>query len=265
VNSDLVGLIPAAGTANRLGVLPCSKELLPVGCRNKEEGNRPQHKVVSHYLLDSMKRANISKAYIVLCRGKWDLPAYYGDGKNLGIPLTYLMMDLPFGVPYTLDQAYPFVKDSLVVFGFPDILFEPADVFQKLLAGQNETGSDVVLGIFPTDQSHKMGMVDINRRGFVQRIDIKPIDTSLQYAWIIAIWTPVFTQYIHDFVIQHKTKHLKKQMSQSSFDDNELYLGQVIDSATQSDIRIETVLFHKRRLLDIGTPEDLNKALTIGF
>ena len=120
-NKEIVGLIPAAGTAQRISPLPCSKELLPVGFHQTEANCDTRPKVVSHYLLESMHLAEISKVYIILRRGKWDIPAYFGDGKIVNLSIAYLMMDLPFGVPYTLDQAYPFVKDDTIVFGFPEV------------------------------------------------------------------------------------------------------------------------------------------------
>jgi len=126
---DLAGVIPAAGTGSRLGALPCSKELMPVGFHDKEKSEKSQPKVVSHYLLEKMHQAGVSKVYMILSKGKWDIPAYFGDGKMLDLNIGYLLMDLPFGVPFTIDQVYPFAKESMIVFGFPDILFNRIDIF----------------------------------------------------------------------------------------------------------------------------------------
>ena len=41
----------------------------------------------------------------------------------------YLLMNLPYGVPYTVDQAYPFVREAKVMMGFPDMLYGPDDAF----------------------------------------------------------------------------------------------------------------------------------------
>lgn len=70
---------------------------------------------------------------------------------NLG----YLIVRLLFGVPYTLDQAYPFVQNALVALGFPDILFQPDDTFKRLLARLAASKADVVLGVVPFDQPQK--------------------------------------------------------------------------------------------------------------
>src|SRR5262245_10421875 len=101
---DIIGLIPAAGQATRIAPLPCSKEIYPVGLRSEAGGVRP--KVVCQDLLEKMARAGIHKVYVVLRTGKWDIPAYLGDGSAFHVNLAYLMMRLPFGPPYSLDPAY---------------------------------------------------------------------------------------------------------------------------------------------------------------
>src|SRR5262245_38282108 len=146
--AELIGLLPAGGQAVRISPLPCSKELFPIGFRSVEEGKSRRPKAVAQYLLEKMRYAGFSKAYIVLRPGKWDIPAYFGDGSMLDMQLGYLMLGLPHGVPFTLDQAYPFVRHATVAFGFPDILFDSDDGFVRLLERQSASGSDITLGLF---------------------------------------------------------------------------------------------------------------------
>ena len=54
-------------------------------------------------------------------------------------------MGLPFGVPYTLDQAYPFIKEKTVVFDFPDLLFECNNAFKELVWEIRSGNYDIVL------------------------------------------------------------------------------------------------------------------------
>ena len=204
--SELVGLIPAAGTASRLGPLPCSKEILPVTYPHSKLNDTTPPRGVGCYLLENMCLAGISKAYMILRSGKWDIPSYFQDGKMLGIPIAYLLMDLPFGVPYTLDQAYPFVKSDTVAFGFPDILFVPAEAFRSLLKVHNDSNSSIVLGLFPSRQPHRSDMVDFDQEGRLTEIHIKSNSTDLRYAWIMAIWGPEFTHFLHTFVQKMKEK-----------------------------------------------------------
>ena len=144
IREERRGLIPAGGQARRLGALPCSKELYPIGFRKAEQdGVLP--KVACHYTLEKMRAAEITQIYIVLKEGKWDIPSYFRDGAIADVHLAYLTLGLPFGVPYTLDQAYPFVQKKTVALGFADILFHGEDAYSRLLEKLTQDSTDVVL------------------------------------------------------------------------------------------------------------------------
>jgi len=245
---DVVGLLPAGGAATRISPLPCSKELYPIGFGRVHGTTERRPKVVCHYLFEKMRRANITKAYVILKQGKWDIPAYLGDGKTLDMDLAYLMMDLPYGPPYTLNQAYPFIKDNLVAFGFPDILFRPDDVFTKLLVDQQQSSADAVLGLFPADQPTKMDMVDVDQNGQVRRIVANPSRTNLSHSWAAAIWSPIFTQFLNEFVRSHEK--LAASMPESS-------VGDVIQAAVNDNLNVRAIKVSSEPYLDIGTPEGI--------
>lgn len=249
---EVIGLIPAGGNATRIAPLPCSKELYPVGFRKVGVDQEVRAKVVSHYLLEKMRVAGITKAYIVLREGKWDIPEYFRDGSLVDMHLGYLIRDLPFGPPYTLNQAYPFIQQAVIAFGFPDILFQPEDAFVSLLARQRSSDADVVLGLFPTDRPDKVDMVDVEENGRVRRVIIKPHQTALSYTWSIAVWTPVFTRFLH--------MHLTAQKA-SAATSPEISVGQVIQAAIDRELRVEAMQVSNEPYLDIGTPEDLLKAV----
>src|SRR4029078_9255642 len=259
---EVIGVLPAGGRASRIAPLPCSKELLPIGfhAAGTELGLRP--KVVSHFLLENMRLANIKKAYIILREGKWDIPAYFGDGKKIGMNLAYLIMGSPLGVPYTINQVSPFVENALVALGFPDIIFEPRDAFMKFLARREELDADIVLGLFPAEKPQKMDMVELDENGRVRSIQIKPARTQLVYAWDMAVWSPVFTSFMHDFV--SAGKEVGSNNSGMSLDGkHEMHVSDVIEGALQDGMKVETVIFEHGNCLDIGTPEDMLKAVRL--
>jgi glucose-1-phosphate thymidylyltransferase len=256
---DLIGIVPAAGTASRLGQLPCSKELLTVGFEKDHTNKHLRLKVVSNCLLECMQHAKVSKAYIILRKGKWDIPAYFGDGKLTGIPLAYLMMGLPFGVPYTINQAFPFVKDSMVVFGFPDIIFHPREAFTQLLQKQNESKSDIVLGLFSTHPNHKGDMVTLGPDGKLESIQTNPESLDRGHTWIIAAWTPQFTHFLNDYIASRQSSGHDNQTDASHF--TELFMGDVFQVAIENDLSTEVVHFPEGRFLDIGSPENLVKII----
>lgn len=258
---EIIGLIPAGGIASRLSPIPCSKEIYPIGFGPLVKDGSPHPKVVCHYLLEKLRLAGISKAFIVLRSGKWDIPAYLGDGKMLNMDLAYLIMDLPFGVPYTLDQAYPFIKDTIVAIGMPDIIFQPDDVFVRLLVRQAEKNADIVLAVFPTDRPEKWDMLDLDKQGRIQRFVIKPRQTHLLYTWVVAVWTPVFTNFMHEYLAHYQEIEVQNNASRNALQQRELYLGDVFQAAMRNKMHIETVLFRKGSCIDIGTPEDMVRAV----
>jgi len=262
---EVVGLIPAAGQATRIAPLPCSKELYPIGFRSIGSDQSIHPKVVCHYLLEKMKLAGVNRVFIVLRSGKWDIPAYFGDGKSLELNLAYLMMGLPFGPPYTLDQAYLFVEKNIVAFGFPDILFQPDDVFVQLLDRQGSTEADVVLGLFSAHDPAQMDMVDICDNGQIREMFLKPLKTDLRYAWVCAVWTPMFTQFMHEYLDSMFKTPQSHDVSTNRPIQTELSVGAVIQVAIQQGLRVDGVPFTAGTYLDIGTPEGLQKACQTGF
>ena len=258
---EVIGLLPAAGQARRIAPLPLSKELYPIGFRAVGESHSVRPKVVCHYLLEKMRLAGITKAYIILRSGKWDIPAYLGDGAMMDMNLGYLMMNLPFGVPYTLDRAYLFVQKAIVALGFPDILFQPNDVFTRLLTRQAARKADVVLGLFPTERPQKAGMVDFDSEGRVRRIKEKPKQTNLRYMWGAAVWNPRFTSFLHEYLITIEANRQQHPAGNYPTKEQELPIGDVIQASIDRGLQVQAEVFADGEYLDIGTSEDLVRAV----
>src|SRR5262245_54551102 len=197
VTPDLVGLIPAAGRAARLGELAASKEILPVG--PPAPGGSPDRgrRLVCEPLLEALRRAGVRRALWVLREGKWDIPATLGDGARWGLDLAYLTLAASGSVPETLDRARGWVWRSTVVLGYPDILFGPPDAVARLVDAYRATTPDVLLGLVPTDRPSKADMVDLDEAGRIRTILVKPPASDLRYTWIFAVWGPLFTEYLH--------------------------------------------------------------------
>jgi glucose-1-phosphate thymidylyltransferase len=144
------------------------------------------------------------------------------------------------------------VQDSLVAFGFPDIVFQPEDAYEQLLARQAATNADVVIGLFPAVNPQQIDTVNLGQDGRIRQIDINPANTTLHYTWIIALWTPVFTQFIHAY------------LSSVVSERPELSVGEVLQAAIDQKLHVNSVIFPKGTYLDIGTPDDLVKATQLG-
>lgn len=257
----LLGLVPAAGSASRISPLPLSKELFPVGFHRPSVNSRPVPKPVCLNLLENMRRAGVTEAYIVLRSGKWDIPAYLGCGKALDMNLGYLIMDLPFGVPFTLDQAFPFTTGATIAFGFPDILFQPEDGFSQLLDEQTENRADVVLGLFPAQDPQKMDMVALDSLGNISGFEIKPGRTDLRYTWIIAVWNFRFTQFIHGYVLDHLNTLESQAGDGKPGSHREIHMSEVMQAAIASGLNVSKVIFDQGSCMDVGSPENLAAAI----
>jgi glucose-1-phosphate thymidylyltransferase len=249
---EVIGLIPAGGLATRIAPSPVSKEIYPIGFRRVEGKEELRPKVACHYLLEKMRRAGISKSFIILREGKWDIPGYFVDGALVDIHLAYLVTEVTSGTPYTLDRAYSFVGDSTVAFGFPDIIFQPDNAFVLLLEQQTHTEANVTLGLLPAEDPRKVDMVDWDKNEGVRAIITKPQETHLSHSWCIAVWTPVFTQFLHEYVAHHPEAAAKGR---------DVSVGEVIQTAIESGLYVDDVPVSDEPYLDIGTSEDLARAI----
>ena len=259
---EVVGLIPAAGQAKRLQPFPCSKELFPVGFTKDSRTGIPRPKVAMQYLLEKFQTAGISKTFIIIREGKWDIPKYFQEGAGVGMSLAYLVIPGSLGPPDTLDRAYPFIAENRIAFGFPDILFDPSDAYAQLIARQEETGADIVLALHRIGDTRLWDMVDSDTDGRIREIVMKPPSTSLTFGWCCAVWTPVFSEFLHRFLRADETKRNIDLLANHANDPaGDLAVGVVLQAALKAGLSIQSVKFPHDRYLDIGTPDNLAKAV----
>ena len=99
-----------------------------------------------------------------------------------------------------------------------------------------------------------MDMVELDGNGRIWRIEIKPTSTDLLYTWVIAVWTPVFSWFMHE-----------KLPSVNVTEKKEVFLGNLLQAAIDKGLLIESLIFSEGTYLDIGTPADLMKAVQSGI
>lgn len=254
----MIGLVPAAGRATRLGRLPCSKALLPVGYRRSAIDGAARVKVASHYLLEKMLAGGAHEVYMIVRDGRWDIADYFGDGAEFGMHIAYLVADEPLGPPFTLDRAYPFARDALVLFGFPDILFQPHDAFEVALRRLDETGADVVVGACPAAEA--FDIVEADSDGRVRRLEVKESVVEIavpHWVWVFAVWRPSFTEFLHGEVARLRALAL----SGAAGAHPEWPVGATIDAAVAAGLHVNSVYFPSGVYTDLGLPERLARAV----
>jgi dTDP-glucose pyrophosphorylase len=255
----VTGLLPVAGKGHRIAPLPCSKELFPIGFRRDARTGELRPEVASHHVLDKFQRAGIANAYVILRSGKWDIPAYFLDGGVAGVHLAYIVISDSAGPADTLDKAYCFVREHTIAFGFPDIQFGPDDVFTRLLDHLNARSADIVLGLYPAANVTAMDMVDVDESGRVRALLLKPRATDLTYTWVCAVWRPVFTDFMHAFVISERVNDRSAYAAIDAGGD--LPIGLVIKAAVEHGIHAYALRFDRESYIDIGTPDDLAEVI----
>jgi glucose-1-phosphate thymidylyltransferase len=151
----IVGVIPAAGHATRLQPLASSKETYPVH-------GRP----VMDYLVERMRRARCSELRVVTRPEKTDVierARHHGATVITARPLT--------PAASLLTGIRPLAGTDMVLFGFPDSIWEPIDGFQPL-TDLVEDGAEIALGLFRTSQVERPDVVELDSAGRVTEVEV---------------------------------------------------------------------------------------------
>jgi glucose-1-phosphate thymidylyltransferase len=242
MHGEVVGVVPMAGHGTRLGRLPFSKELFPVGVDAAQ-----QPLVVSQHVLEQIRRAGAHRALIVLREGKWDIPAYYKHGvEQTGLHLAYVLARQPFGVPFSLDSARPFTAGALVAMGFPDILIHPPDAMTQVVHRHRTTGADVVLGLFPWTAPPSDDLVETDHAGRVVGYYGEQSPSRTAMTWALMTWGQRFA----DFMQTQAEAWLTKTGGQGP----EFRMGTVLASAVSAGLLVQSRSFPSGRMLDVGSP-----------
>lgn len=174
---------------------------------------------------------------------------YFGNGSNYDLDIAYLFQDNYQGMPYALDLAKPWLRaDETVLFGMPDTIISPVNIFCELVRHHSDNLCDLTLGAFSTEKPQKFCMVDFDKSRVISVID-KPERTYLKYMWGVACWSENFIESMHKFLSSHK-----KEKEEVLFSD-------VIQDAILSGLKVEIKIFDDGNYLDIGTLEDLKSAI----
>lgn len=251
MSKSTVAIIPAAGRGSRLSPFPFPKELFPIGYQdvdiNGHIEKRP--KVVSQYLIENMIAAGADRIYIILGEGKSDIMTYYGDGKRFGTNISYLYQEELRGMPSAIDLVRPWISGDTVLFGMPDTIIEPKNAFSELRKFHGSEDAVLTLGLFPTDNPSKFGMVETDEANNITYTIDKPQNTHLENMWGCACWSQEFTNLIHQFLVKNE------------YEGKEIVLGDVFDYAIENKLKVKGLTFKDGKYIDIGTTSELDQAL----
>lgn len=181
----MIGIIPAAGKAERFDGLP--KALLPV----------PQGTLIETLVKRMMTVPLCCRAAIGTNRLTY---AYLRQRETISDWVYKVETET---MSETVLSARGYVNgNEPVLFGMADTYFEDADAFVKLAMTLND-GADVAVGVFKTrlEQRNKLGMVewDSDARGNLRLtavVDKGAYGLELTHAWGVLAWKTPFWQFI---------------------------------------------------------------------
>jgi glucose-1-phosphate thymidylyltransferase len=248
------GIVPAAGAGTRLSPYRAPKELIQVGYRLADGHLLP--KAAIEHVLTAMAAGGADRAFVILSPAKWDLFRYLGSGEHLGLDLAYLCQETPLGMPHAIDLATPFLAGRTAGLGMPDTIVAPPDCFAQLFEFHEGTRADLSLGVFPTAEPQALAPV-VTEPGSYRVLAIldKPADPPAANTWGIVVWSPVFTELLHDYVAAALAR-----MAGGGCSGRELLLSEVFADAVTAGLRVHALAFDGGEFHDIGKPVNLRRA-----
>jgi dTDP-glucose pyrophosphorylase len=169
------GIIPAAGNGTRIQPLAFSKELLPVGSRDDDSGERP--KAVSEYLIERMIAGGADKLCLVISPGKHDILQYFGD-RFQQASIAYVVQPHAAGLCDAIFRASALIAPGeAVVVGLPDTIWFPQNALSALPQDR------LSFLLFPTQRPQLFDAVVLGEEDRVREIQVKARTPRSNWIW----------------------------------------------------------------------------------
>ncbi len=129
------------------------------------------------YLLERLSFAECTEVRVVVRPEKKDVI------ENARLHGAVVIEAYPESVAASLVAGTPGLsREDIVLFGFPDTIWEPKDGFCRLLDNL-DARYDVALGLFRTPDLERSDVVTLDDTGLVEAIDVKPSWPSSDWIW----------------------------------------------------------------------------------
>ena len=210
---------------------------------------RPKHlikiagKPILQYCLDSVKNAGITEAIIVTHYMGEAIKAYFGDGSQQGLKISYVEQKEILGTGNAASVAEPYVDGEFVLI-YGDLLFAP-DAVKNAVDTYKKGKADAVMAVVPVDKPESYGIIELSEGKKVKRIIEKPAlgkaPSNLANAGVYVFSTQVF----------EKLRQVKKSVRGE---------WELTDALTMLAAEGRTVLaaeLAKEDWFDVGRPWDL--------
>ena len=228
------GIILAGGSGTRLYPLTksISKQIIPI-----------YDKPMIYYPLSVLMLANIKD--ILIISTPQDIGLYeklFGDGKQLGLNLSYAIQPSPDGLAQAFIIGEEFIGDDNVCMILGDNLFYGYGL-SKMLEEASELKDGAIIFGYRVSDPKRYGVVEFDEKGNVLSLEEKPQNPKSDYA-VVGLYF-----YSNDVVKKAKTLKPSKRGELEITDLNKLYLD---------ENRLQVKLMGRGMAwLDTGTHESL--------
>lgn len=226
------GIILAGGSGTRL--LPItkivSKQLLLV-----------YDKPMIYYPLSTLMLMGIKQILIITTKSQKQLfESLLGNGKNLGISISYLVQENPDGLAHAIKISEKFIANEPVVIILGDNMFHGSNLVNQLLPNTFD-GSTIYASY--VEDPERYGIVEIKNNNIPTRIEEKPKKAKSNYA--------ITGLYFFDKTLISKVKRIKLSSR------NELEITDVLELYMKENSLKVKILSRGIAWFDTGTFDSL--------
>ena len=230
------GIILAGGTGSRLwpSTMGVSKQLIPI-----------YDKPLIYYPLSTLMLAGIREILIITTPA--DQSAFerlLGDGKSLGISLSYASQEKPEGLAQAFIIGEEFIGSDHVALILGDNIFHGSGLGRDLMKATNSEGA-LIFGYEVADPQ-RYGVVEFDSLGGVISLEEKPVKPKSSFA--------IPGLYFFDKTVCTKAKDVQKSLR------GELEITSVLEAfRAEGKLKLK-VLPRGIAWMDCGTANSLNDA-----
>ena len=251
-----IGVLPAAGRGSRMGTIPCSKEIMPLGFQLQHDQDPPYWRPVTtlEQHIHALRVAGADCVLIIINDAKDDLVRYIGNGERFGLSVAFVLAPSNIkaqGTPGSINLAAPWIGEHTTLLALPDTLITPIDTMAQLAHSHKQNGADLTLGMFRTSTPYKFGMVRFDRQDEIVGFVDKPPYSDLVWMWGIAAWSERFTKFLDAF------------LAQASYSAPEIVLSEIFEASLKAGLNIQGIKFERSQYHDTGTPEDFQAVVAL--